>query len=140
MAAGYALIPLVTLGLVRYFPSNPADIQAGYILAFLVFGFPVLVLLAIVLPVTAIVSLVRSYYESQQPDLHRARVPLAMLLVGQIAGGAIALVFMPALATFAPNTAATTAATLLAWALGLLTPIAFGLAVWKYDVLALSPD
>jgi hypothetical protein len=140
MAAGYALIPLVILGLVRYFPADPANIQPAYILAFLVFGFPVLVLLAIVLPVTAIVSLVRSYYESQQPDLVPARVPLAMLLVGQIAGGALALVFMPALATFAPNSAAITVVTLLMWALGLLTPISFALAVWKYDVLALSAD
>ena len=106
MAAGYALIPLVIGALVVFVPSNPVDITLGYILAFIIFGFPLLVLLAIVLPVTAIVSLVRSYHEAGQPGLLRTRVPIAMILLGQIAGGALALVFAPALTVVAPNSMA----------------------------------
>lgn len=140
MAIGYVLIPLVIVGLVVFFPSNAVDVQPAYMMALLVFGFPLLVLLAVVLPVTAIVSLVRSYREAEQPDLQRARVPLAMILLGQIAGGALALVFAPALTVIAPNSLALSALTLVMWALGLLTPIAFALAVWKYDVLAINPD
>lgn len=140
MAVGYVLIPVVIVGLVVFFPANPADIQPSYMLGFLIFGFPLLVLLAIVLPVTAIVSLVRSYRETEQPDLQRARVPVAMILLGQIAGGAMALVFSPALTVLAPNSMALSVLTLMMWALGLLTPIAFALGVWKYDVLAVSAD
>jgi hypothetical protein len=140
MAAGYVLIPIVIVGLVVFVPSNPVDITPAYILAFIIFGFPLLVLLAIVLPVTAIVSLVRSYHEAGQPDLLRARVPIAMILLGQIAGGALALVFAPALTVIAPNSIALSALTVIMWAFQLLTPIAFGLAVWKYDVLSISAD
>jgi hypothetical protein len=140
MAIGYALIPLTIAGLVIFLPANLAEIPVPYILGFLVFGFPLLVLLAIVLPVTAIVSLVRSYQESQLPELQRARVPLAMVLVGQVAGGALAMVFAPVLAVLAPNSLAVSALTVVMWMLGLLTPLAFALAVWKYDVLAISAD
>lgn len=140
MAIGYVLVPVVIVGLVAFFPANPADIQPGYVLGFLIFGFPLLILLAIVLPVAAIVSLVRSYQEAGQPDLQRARVPMAMILLGQIAGGALALVFAPALTVLAPNTLALSGLTVVMWALGLLTPIAFALAIWKYDVLAISAE
>lgn len=140
MAIGYVLIPLVIIGLALFFPTNPAEIQPAYILGFLVFGFPLLVLLAIVLPVAAIVSLIRNYKESEQPDVQRARVPLAMILLSQIAGGALALVFAPALTVIAPNSLALSGLTLVLWALGLLTPIAFGLGVWKYDVLSINAD
>lgn len=140
MAIGYALIPLTIIGLVVFFPANPAEIPPSYILGFLIFGFPLLVLLAIVLPVTAIVSLVRSYHETQNPELQRARIPVAMILVGQVAGGALALVFAPALTAVAPTSAALSMLTIIMWALGLLTPIAYGLAVWRYDVLAISAD
>lgn len=140
MAVGYVLIPVVIVGLVLFFPANPADIGPGYVIGFLVFGFPLLVLLAIVLPVTAIVSLVRSYQEAGQPDLQPARVPVAMILLGQIAGGALALVFAPALTVIAPNSLALSVLTVVMWAFGLLTPIAFGLAVWKYGVLSINAD
>ncbi|HEX6975122.1 MAG TPA: hypothetical protein VF147_12020 [Vicinamibacterales bacterium] len=137
---GYGLIPLTIIGLVLFFPKDVANITPGYILGFLVFGFPLLVLLAVVLPVAAIVSLLKSYKESENPDLLRARVPLAMILIGQIAGGALAMVFAPALTAVAPNSGAVTVLTILMWILGLLTPFAFAAAVWKYDVLAIAEE
>jgi hypothetical protein len=30
--------------------------------------------------------------------------------------------------------------TMTIWALGLLTPLAFAAAVWKFDVLSINPD
>jgi hypothetical protein len=138
MAAGYVLIPLVIIAMVILFPANPGDISAGYVLGFLVFGFPLLVLLAVVLPVTAIMSLVRSYQEAGTGDLARARAPVAMILIGQIAGGALAVVFQPVLVVVAPSSSAQSALVLFIWLLGFLTPLAFALAVWKYDVLAID--
>ena len=65
---------------------------------------------------------------------------MGLILVSQVAGGALALVFAPALSVLAPGTIALTMLTLILWSLGLLTPIAFALAVWKYDVLAIPPE
>ncbi len=140
MAVAYGLVPLVIMALVLFFPADAADIGSGYILGFVIFGFPLLVLLSVVLPVTAIVSLLRSYREAGQPELERARVPIALILIGQLAGGALALVFAPVLTAVAPNPAALSALTLVMWALGLLTPMAFAAAIWKYDVLAISAE
>jgi hypothetical protein len=140
MPIAYALAPLVILGLVWFWPKEVADLSPAYVIAFLLFGFPLIVLLGMVLPVTAIVSLVRSYYETREQDLARARRPLAMILVSQVAGGALALVFAPVLAVLAPNSAAQSALTLVIWTLGMLTPIAFAAAVWKYGVLSIDPE
>jgi hypothetical protein len=111
------------------------------VLALIVFGFPLLVLLGFVVPVTAVVSLVRSHREILQHEaLAHLKSPIEWILISQIAGGTLLILFAPVLATLAPNSLALTMVTLLIWALGLLTPFAFAAAVWKYDVLAISAD
>jgi hypothetical protein len=136
----YAVVPIVVTGLVWYFPANVVEFSELYVLAFLVFGFPLLVLLAIVLPVAAIVSLVKSYHEVRTEGLLPISAVIAWIVVSQIAGGALVLVFAPVLAVLAPNSATQAALTLIIWALGLITPIAFGVAVWKFGLLAIDPD
>jgi hypothetical protein len=140
LPVAYTLAPIIIAALVWFFPADVASLSPIYVMGFLLFGFPLIVLLFLVLPVTGIVSLVRSYSESRDQDLARARAPVAMILVSQIAGGALALVFAPVLAVVAPNGMAQTILTLVIWSLGLLTPIAFAAAVWKYDVLGIDPD
>lgn len=138
MTIAYALVPFAVAGLVLFAPGAAPEVTGGYIAAALVFGFPLLVLLAFVLPVAAIVSLVRSYRDGAQPELAPARVPIALTLVSQIAGGALALISAPVLASAAP--VAQLGLALVMWVLGIGTPIAFALAVWKYNVLAINPD
>ena len=58
-----------------------------YILAVIVFGFPLLVLLGFVIPIAAIVSLFRSHQEIQTQGLDRLKLPLELILISQIAGG-----------------------------------------------------
>lgn len=140
MAIAYCLAPLAIAGLVQFAPASPEALTVPYVLSVILFGFPLLVLLGIVLPITAIVSLVRSHREVQQEGLGHLRRPLEWILVSQIAGGTLLIVFAPVLAVLAPNSATQSALTLVIWALGLLTPIAFAAAVWKYNVLAISPD
>jgi len=140
MAVAYCLTPLAIAGLVRFAPANAASLTTPYTLAMIVFGFPLLVLLGIVLPVTAMVSLVRSHREAQQHGLERAKRPLEWILVSQIGGGTLAIVFAPILAVVSPNGLTQAVLTLIIWALGLLTPLAFAAAVWKYGVLSISPD
>jgi hypothetical protein len=136
----YVLIPIAIAGLVMFAPSDPLAISPAYMMAALVFGFPLLVLLAIVLPVAAIVSFVRSYQEGSDPDLAGARRPIALILIGQLAGGAMALVFAPVLSQVSPGEATQAALTVVTALLGLITPVAFALAVWKYRVLTIDPD
>ncbi len=141
MAIAYGLAPLAIAGLVWFAPASPAMLTGPYVLAVIVFGFPLLVLLGIVLPVTAVVSLVRSHREVlQQEGLAHLKRPLEWILISQIGGGTLAILFAPVLTTLAPNSVTLTVVTLLIWALGLLTPLAVSAAVWKYDVLAISAD
>lgn len=139
MAAAYCLVPLAIAGLVRFVPSSVDSLTVPYVLAIIVFGFPLLVLLGFVLPVAAIVSLLRSHKEVQQGGLGRLKVPLELILLSQIAGGTLAIVFAPVLTVLAPNSAIQSAVTVAIWAFGLLTPLAYAAAVWKFSVLTLDP-
>src|SRR5205085_3838949 len=106
MPIGYVLVPAAIAGLIWYMPADVETLSVRYMLAFLVFGFPLIVLLAMVLPVAAILSLIKSHREVQKDGLPRLRHPIEWILVGQIAGGTLAVVFAPVLAVVAPNTIA----------------------------------
>ena len=140
MTVAYAIVPLAITGLVRFVPASVDALTVPYVLAIIVFGFPLIVLLGFVLPVAAIVSLLRSYREVQQGGLAHLKRPLELILLSQIAGGTLAIVFAPVLAVLAPNSAIQSALTIAIWALGLLTPFAYAAAVWKFNVLTINPD
>lgn len=138
MAVAYLLTPLVISGLILFAPAQPELIKAPYVVTVIVFGFPLMILLGIVVPVAAILSLLKSYREVEQDGLIRMKRPLEWILISQIAGGTLALVFAPVLSVLAPNSATQVALTLIVWALGLLTPLAVGAAVWKFDLLSID--
>jgi len=140
MPVAYVLVPSVIAGLVWFLPRELGQIAILYVGALLVFGFPLFALLAIVLPFGAILSLIRSHRDVIRDGRDALRRPLEWILIGQIAGGSLALVFAPVLTVFAPNTLAQKVVTVAICALGLLTPLAFAVAVWKLDVLAVDPD
>jgi hypothetical protein len=138
MAVAYCLAPVTIAGLIWFAPAD--TLKPAYVLAVIVFGFPLLVLLGIVLPVSAVVSLARSHREIQQSSAPGLKRPVEALLVSQIGGGTLAVVFAPAVAVLAPNSISQSVLTMIIWALGLLTPLAFAAAVWKFDVLSINPD
>lgn len=145
MAIAYPVIPIAIVGLMRFMPDSMDKLTVPYILAALVFGFPLLVLLAFVLPVAGIVSLFRSYREVRESPHAYLKGPLEWILLSQIAGGTLAILFAPALAVLAPSIVGAQVAsllqsvlTVLVWALGLMTPIAFAIAVFRFNVLALD--
>jgi hypothetical protein len=111
-----------------------------YAIAALIFGFPLIVLLAFVLPVAGIVSLLRSYRDFREGPYAYLKRPLEWILVSQIAGGTLAILFAPVLAVLAPNSVIQSVLTVLIWALGLMTPISFAISVFKLNVLAVNPD
>ena len=140
MAVAYVLAPLTIATLVRFAPESIEKLTTAYMLVFLVFGFPLLVLLGFVLPVAAIVSLLRSHREVQQTGPPRLKRPIEWILISQIAGGTLAILFAPVLNVVAPNSILQSMLTLAIWAFGLLTPAAYAAAIWKYNALAMNAD
>jgi hypothetical protein len=140
MTIAYGLVPIVIVGLVRYAPAALDKVTGPYIAAVLIFGFPLLILLGFVLPIAAIVSLLRTYREIQDSQFAYLKVPLELILLSQIAGGTLAILFAPVLAVLAPSSVMQSVLTIAIWALGLLTPAAYALAVFKFNVLAINPE
>jgi hypothetical protein len=140
MGIAYVLTPLTIATLVRYAPPTVEKLNTGYMVVFLVFGFPLLVLLGLVLPVAAIVSLLRSHRDLQRTGPIALKRPIEWILISQIAGGTLVVVFAPVLAVVAPNGALQSLLTLATFAFGLLTPAAYAAAVWKYGLLDLPVD
>jgi hypothetical protein len=140
MGVAYLLAPLTIGTLVRFAPASVEKLTTGYMLVLLVFGFPLLVLLGIVLPVAAIVSLLRSHRDLQQVGPVGLKRPIEWILVSQIAGGTLAVVFAPVLAVVAPNGTLQSILTLVTFAFGLLTPAAYAAAIWRYGLLEVNPD
>lgn len=144
----YALTPVAVFLLVRWWPLTEAGVTAKFGLAFLIFGFPLMVLLGLVLPVASLVSFLRSLREqppskpvqapTSSPDATPppdARPTIVGILVSQLGGGALALFVLGPLSTWAPDSPAVTLVGVAVWLLGLLTPVAFAAGVWKYRVL-----
>jgi hypothetical protein len=65
---------------------------------------------------------------------------LELILLSQIAGGTLAILFAPVLAVIAPNSLMQSVLTVVIWAVALLTPLAVAMAVFKLNVLALDAD
>jgi hypothetical protein len=139
MTVAYTLAPLAIAGLVAFLPASFAAVTVPYVLALIVFGFPLIVLLGFVLPVAAIMSLVRSYQYLPKAGLERLRTPLQLFLLSQIAGGTLAFLFAPVLTVLAPNSLIRATMTVVVWAVSLLTPIAYALAIWRSGVLEVEP-
>lgn len=140
MPVAYVLTPVVILSLAAFWADDPAKITAPFAMAMLIFGFPLMILLAFVLPVAAILSLIRSYREAAAASgIPDARPVLGAILLSQIAGGLLAIIVAPVLNVTAPDSLALKLLTMVIWALSLLTPLAFAAGVWKYRLLEIDP-
>ncbi|MBA2303012.1 MAG: hypothetical protein H0W08_10295 [Acidobacteria bacterium] len=149
LPVAYAVAPLAVFLLVRWWPwpQTAEHITLKFNLVLVVFGFPLMVLLGLVLPVTSIVSFLRSLRETQggstrismaagpQPNPQPAIVGI---LLSQIAGGGLSLLVLGPLHTLAPESFTVTIVAVTVWLLGLLTPLAYAAGVWKYDVLSIG--
>lgn len=140
MAVAYLLTPAIIGSIAFFWPPDPAQTSLGFVVTLLIFGFPLIVLLGVVLPVAAILSFVRSYREAGAAEgSPNARPVIAGILLSQVAGGVLAIVFAPVLAVVAPDSYVLKLLGLTMWALTLLTPLAFAAGVWKYRVLDIDP-
>jgi hypothetical protein len=133
----YLGAPLGTAAVVLLAPATFEDVTLVNLAVVVAAGLPLLGVVTILLPIGGILSLVKSYRESgADPGRRAMRRPLLLMLVSQIAGGTIGVLFAPVLGVVAPGSTAQAALKVGAWLCGLLTPGAFALAVWGYGLPA----
>ena len=101
-------------------------------------GLPTIFIVAIVLPFAGLLSIYYSILAARAAGLEQARQPLMGILVSQLAGGVLAILIIPLLHVVAPAGPWVTIAAALLFGFGLLMPIAFAAAVWKFRVLDLD--
>ena len=155
----YALAPVAVFLLVRWWPASEGSATPAFGLIFVVFGFPLMVLLGLVLPIASVVSLVRSLREASiharskaaetsgqfRPastdagvNTASARVPLTGILVSQLGGALLSIIVLGPLSALAPESFAVVIVALAVWLFGLVTPLAYGAGIWKYGVLEVT--
>ena len=101
---------------------------------------PVLLLLGVVVPLAGLTSLYRSWLLARARGLAAARRTTMWMLVSQMAGGVLTILIIPLLRLVAPRGPWVTMAAALLFACGLLMPVAFALAVWRYRMLDTPVD
>jgi hypothetical protein len=101
---------------------------------------PVLLLLGVVVPLAGLTSLYRSWRLARARGLDAARRTTMWMLVSQMAGGVLTILIIPLLRVVAPRGPWVTMAAALLFAFGLLMPLAFALAVWRYRMLDTPVD
>jgi hypothetical protein len=109
-------------------------------LALLLVAIPLVFALGVVVPFAALLSLYNSWREAKAGGSAAARVTTLWILISQMAGGVLTILIIPLLHLVAPTGPWATFAAALLFAFGLLMPLAFAAAVWKYRVLDLDVD
>jgi hypothetical protein len=138
LLTGYGLGPPIVLGLIWFAPSQPEQIEAAYAVLTVFIGLPAIFIVGIVLPFAALLSLYNSMLAARAAGLEQARRPLMGILVSQLAGGVLAILIIPLLHFVAPAGPWVTMAAALLFGFGLVMPLAFAAAVWKFRVLDLD--
>jgi hypothetical protein len=132
----YALAPIVVVLLVRLAPVKEEQASGAFIGLAIAFGFPLIVLNGLVLPIATVVGFIRSFRESPMRDgTPNPRPSLAGILMSILLGTGVAVLALGPLQALAPESPATTLVSVTVWGLGLLMPLAFAAGVWHYRVL-----
>lgn len=153
LPVAYALVGPAVFLLVRWWPVTKEAFTTKFGLVFILFGFPLLILMGLVLPVASIVSFLRSLREQptrtpaqmrgeteEGRPLPDARPTIFGILLSQLAGGALGLLVLGPLSKIAPESFAVTLVAVTVWMLGLLTPLAYAAGIWKYRALEIGVE
>jgi hypothetical protein len=141
LPVAYAITPAVVVLLVRTAPLKQEEATAAFVILAIAFGFPLIVLQGLVLPIATIVGFIRSFREAPPsggiPD---ARPVIGGFLMSMLVGTALAVLALGPLEAIAPESPATLVATVTVWLLGLLMPAAYAAGIWWYRVLDIPID
>jgi hypothetical protein len=135
----YVVAALVPALLVAMVPPDLLDPSPVFIVVILALGLPWIFGALMVLPFAGLFSLVASHRELRITGSQAERRPTLLILVSQLAGGILAILVIPLLRAVAPGSGLVTIASLLFAASGILMPVAFAIAVWKFRLLHAAP-
>ena len=99
---------------------------------------PLLFVVGLVLPFSGVMSLVKSWQEAKKAEDAAARTTTFWMLMSQLAGGVLAVLVLPMLRFVGISGAWAMLVAAFAYAFGLLMPLAFAAAVWRYRMLSTS--
>jgi hypothetical protein len=139
LAAAYVVCPLLASGLIVAAPEPLDQMTPAFAMTLLVVGFPLLVLVGLVLPFAGLLSLYDSWKTAKRLHITAAERPTLTILISQLAGGVLAIVVEPMLHMVLPAGPWTTIAAALLFGFGLMMPVAFAHAIWRDRVLEIDP-
>jgi hypothetical protein len=144
LAACYAVLP-VALAVVAWVVTAmfaPLAAEGGTLGAVsldaslvLLLVLPAVFVVGVVLPFGGAMSLFKSWQEARARGDGAARVTTFWMLMSQMAGGVLAVLVLPLLHVIGVGRPWGTILAVLTYAFGLLMPVAFAAAVWKYGIL-----
>ena len=83
----------------------------------------------------ALLSLYKSWLRAKAENIRSARLTTFWMLVSQLAGGVLTILIIPLLRLIAPRGPWVTIAAAVLFGVGLLMPLAFAAAVWRFRLL-----
>ncbi len=101
-------------------------------------GLPMIFIVGVVLPFAGLLSIYYSVLAARAAGLEQVGRPLMGILISQLAGGVLAILIIPLLHFVAPSGPWVTIAAALLFGFGLVMPMAFAAAVWKFRLLDLD--
>jgi hypothetical protein len=107
-------------------------------LALLGVVLPSILVLGVAVPFAGLVSLYNSWREAKDAHLRGAERTTLWMLISQLAGGVLTILVIPLLRIVAPAGPWVTIAAALLFGVGLLMPVAFAAAVWKFRLIDLD--
>lgn len=149
LAAAYVVLPLPVafiawfLGSVLAPVANGAGglgaVSAGVTVSLvLLLIIPGLFLVGLVLPFAGVMSLFSSWREARKAADAPARITTLWMLISQMAGGVLAALVAPLLHLVGVNVLWSSVVGALTYACGVLMPLSFAAAVWRYRMLNTS--
>jgi hypothetical protein len=149
LAAAYVVLPLpaalVAWIVMSQLAPAVADTGAGGLgavspgfglAAVFLLVIPLVFLAGLVLPFSGVMSLFQSWKEARAAGDEPARATTLWILLGQMAGGVLAILVVPLLHVVGIGAPWSTGIAALTYAFGLLTPASFAVAVFSYGVLS----
>ena len=135
---GVALMPLIVM-MTEIAGSSGAGglgaVSSGVALLLLCVLIPTVIVVGIVMPFAALLSLYKSWQKAKKDGRVGARRTTLLILVSQLAGGVLTILIVPLLQLVAPTGPLVTIAAVLLFGFGMLLPIAFAIGVWKYRLI-----
>lgn len=140
MPALYVVPALVVLALNWYTPAAAEDLTPVDLLVLAGVSIPFLILIAVVLPLAAMVALFGNIRRARRRGVRAAYVPTLAIFISELGGGLLAAILGALLQSAGYGRTVVAAVTVAVFALNVVAPLAFAVGVGYYHVLSLDPD